>query len=728
MAWTDEELAAGRRVTQPQGNPGGGWTDDQLAAGRPAVTYQPAGAGEIILRQGLGQGLAMGFGDEAEAGLRTGFGLWGDYGERLGQIRSRNSEVENRQPGAAIAAQIAGGVVPVVGAALAAPVTGGASGAAAVGTGARLAGQAGRLLSAGDTAISRALSPIQQRIAAALPGRLSRGAAQGSAAGAAYGTVQGFGEGEGGLMNRLESGLGGMAVGAGTGLVLGGGVAAAGPVVRDLLMPGARRGELDTANLLREPPQASVRFQDDAGNATELNVPQASIDLINLRGAASRLGIEPPPATLADMSGEGTSLFARQDSLLASRTPQAEEARTNLRTRLEDQPQRVERAFAGAFDLVPQSLFDVRQGAANGVSGAGRLFDSVREVGEVSAPGVAEVVSRLPRAVLSAADEIARAQGSRTALVDRDGNLTRTPTATELLAINDALVDRVDSLFRTGDGNRARTAKNERNALLRAMDEAIPGFADARASYATANGISRAVELGAKAFERNVEASELRFRLAGMSADERAAFADAALARLRLTGSQTNQGRQVRMDLSPENLDRLRAILDGIGRGEFADDLTAVLSAERAVQVSTTKANSNSLTAQRSMDALSRRLRDNPLEAAGYGGVAAGLPLAAAIDTAGGLGLATGGLGLAAIARGASQRRAEAADSAALNMLADTNAPAALARVINADGLRRLNDAQRRLAATPGIGTARAGSTLAGMDGLREPWSPELFR
>ena len=41
-------------------------------------------------RATLGQGLLFGFGDELEAGLRTGFGLAGDYGKTVADIRFIN--------------------------------------------------------------------------------------------------------------------------------------------------------------------------------------------------------------------------------------------------------------------------------------------------------------------------------------------------------------------------------------------------------------------------------------------------------------------------------------------------------------------------------------------------------------------------------------------------------------------------------------------------------------
>lgn len=71
----------------------------------------------------LGQGAGLGFGDEIEAGLRTGFGLLGDYDKTVGDVRADIKDFARENPMTALAAEIGGGLV-----------TGGIGGARAAGS------------------------------------------------------------------------------------------------------------------------------------------------------------------------------------------------------------------------------------------------------------------------------------------------------------------------------------------------------------------------------------------------------------------------------------------------------------------------------------------------------------------------------------------------------------------------------------------------------------------
>ena len=70
-----------------------------------------------------GQGLLLGFGDEIEAGLRTGFGFAGDYDKTRDDIRENISDFRDANPKTALAAEIGGGLL-----------TGGIGGARAAGS------------------------------------------------------------------------------------------------------------------------------------------------------------------------------------------------------------------------------------------------------------------------------------------------------------------------------------------------------------------------------------------------------------------------------------------------------------------------------------------------------------------------------------------------------------------------------------------------------------------
>ena len=91
----------------------------------------------------LGQGLAMGWGDELEAKLRT---MSGDetYEEELAMIADSYTQFSDENPMTAIGGEIAGSFLPTVAAYAAAPFTGGATAPLAVANTARLANLANK--------------------------------------------------------------------------------------------------------------------------------------------------------------------------------------------------------------------------------------------------------------------------------------------------------------------------------------------------------------------------------------------------------------------------------------------------------------------------------------------------------------------------------------------------------------------------------------------------------
>ena len=85
----------------------------------------------------LGQGLAMGWGDELEAKIRT---LSGDetYEEELDAINKSYNQFSEENQGAALAGEVAGGFVPLIGSYLATGLSGGAAAPAAIANSARM--------------------------------------------------------------------------------------------------------------------------------------------------------------------------------------------------------------------------------------------------------------------------------------------------------------------------------------------------------------------------------------------------------------------------------------------------------------------------------------------------------------------------------------------------------------------------------------------------------------
>lgn len=131
---------------------------------------------EALLR-GAADMASLGFGDEMSAGIRSGFGMRGNYGDELAAVRARNAEAQQQHPWAYGAGEVMG-AMPM----MAVPGMGIARGAS-------------------------------------IAARIGRGAL----AGATLGGIQGAGSADGSLGERLS--------GAGTGAAIGAGIGAAAPIV-----------------------------------------------------------------------------------------------------------------------------------------------------------------------------------------------------------------------------------------------------------------------------------------------------------------------------------------------------------------------------------------------------------------------------------------------------------------------------------------------------------------
>lgn len=121
-----------------------------------------------------GQGLTFGWGDELEAGARTGFGLLGDYDKTVKDVRGDIGGFREANPVSALALEVGGG-----------------------------------LLTGGLGAVRGASSAIGRRILASKAGNTGFGLT----VGAGEGALAGVGAGEGSLGNHIESGLGGALMG-----------------------------------------------------------------------------------------------------------------------------------------------------------------------------------------------------------------------------------------------------------------------------------------------------------------------------------------------------------------------------------------------------------------------------------------------------------------------------------------------------------------------------------
>lgn len=186
-----------------------------------AVERETSSIGEKIVgtARGLGQGLTLGFGDEIEAGLRTGFGLLGDYGKTVEGVREGIDDFRVSDPAFAYGSEIGGAIIPAILATLATAPAGGSGGAGVVGaTGLRLANPVSKGLKALSTKVDKI--PGAKVLADKTP-NLYQGMKTGTGYGAVYGTGTAESDPDATALEIAKDRLTGFGSGASTGAITG---------------------------------------------------------------------------------------------------------------------------------------------------------------------------------------------------------------------------------------------------------------------------------------------------------------------------------------------------------------------------------------------------------------------------------------------------------------------------------------------------------------------------
>ena len=213
-----------------------------------------------LARMAVGQGAALGFGDEIEAGLRTGFGLLGDYDETVKDVRDQIKGFRDENPATALAAEIGGGLL-----------TGGVGGARAAGT------------ALGRKAISKFGAPA---FAAGI------GAGEGAIAGIGAGETAGE-RAVGGAIGGTIGGVAGAAVPALVGAGKG--------VVNRVRSGVSEKAAQDTADI------KAIQALEEAGTSPE--AVQQALDETAAMGVTD--------AMIPDVAGEATRRLARGATTIA---------------------------------------------------------------------------------------------------------------------------------------------------------------------------------------------------------------------------------------------------------------------------------------------------------------------------------------------------------------------------------------------------------------------------
>ena len=433
---------------------------------------------DVIGRVGIGQGLMMGYGDEAEAFVRSKLPGGRSYEEELADVRQKIRTTQQERPIAATTAEVGGSLAPTVAALAAIPFSGGASapaaGAAAVRTG-------------------------------TLFSNIVRGAGRGSAIGAGQGAVEGFGKGEGGFENRAERALGEAAVGGTVGGVLGAGAPVVGSVVGNIFSSPTRR--------------AQDRLIDVIG---EQGTTPADVAADYARRQAQ--GVK--PEIIADMY-PGSAVAGESRRVLNVPGANRQEITEQLVTRMDDQGPRVAQAFEKATGT-NQKFFPVLDDLEKVRKADATPFYEAAYAKPARTKTLDELIMRAPDEAFSEAERAARYEGlifPNLVAKNKDGART---------IVGDYTVKDVDMVKRgldriienntdaiTGKANsEARRAATLKNAIVGEVDKLAPEYAQARAAWAGPSAVMDAMKAGQRLFNERAEITARDIAKLGQSEKE----------------------------------------------------------------------------------------------------------------------------------------------------------------------------------------------------------------
>jgi hypothetical protein len=537
-----------------------------------------------LARTALGQGALLGFGDEVEAGLRTGFGLLGDYDKTVADVRDQLKDFRDENPMTALAAEIGGGLV-----------TGGLGGARAAGT------AVGRkvLEKAGTTGFAAGI-------------------------GATEGAIAGIGSGED-AASRAAGGL--------VGLGLGGGLGAAAPAAIGAVKSGVNRlrsgvsekAAQNTADL------KALQALEEANTTPE--AVQAALNEQASMGVAD--------AMIPDVAGEATRRLARGATTVSGEGGDiATKALDERAANLGDEIANDVGSILGGNKSAAEALDEI---ATRQSANAGSDYDAAFNVD--GAPVTVEVTDDLKRLFsLPAFDEaveqarnLAKFDGvdmpSATQLIK--GEKLDNLSLKEMHYIKMGL-DEVMGLGKRGQSKTSigrgveRGLKGARADFIKILDDAAPKV-DGVSTYQTARNkfagdarLREAIEDGEGFFK--MKPDELESKVRGMSDSEKEAFrigvAQAVRNSVDSTADMADAGRKIFGNKKQRKLLK-SAFPDEASFNQFEKRMKA-----RTEQVKTrarTSPSAGSQTALRqqdaanlteSADALSSMLMGNPLPAA----------------------------------------------------------------------------------------------------------------
>lgn len=460
-----------------------------------------------LTRAVLGQGLGMGWGDEAEAWLRSKLGDQ-PYEQALGQIRQEYARYARENPGTTMAAEFAGGMAPAVGMMF----VPGAQGAAVT--------QAQR----------------------STMGALARLAALGGATGAVSGA--GTAEEGGRVGGAVTGGTLGTIIGGGAPVVLRG-AKGAGQWLRERYLPNESTAKQRAEQMLYDAVVKRSKMtpqQIEAAMAQDRAMGVPSV-LANLSPATARL-----TRGVAKVGGEGAETV--EDVLTRQKL--------GTRERVQQQVQK---------GLTPKDYDDALGDLQKDMrTKAAPLYESAYAQGEITDPAVLGFLSRPQfKQGLKEAQHLLEAEG-RTFDMSRP----TVEMLDQVKRGIDTLIERETDAVTGKMTSKGRVYTAEKNKFLEALDAAAPDYAKARAVYRGDAELVDAMRKGFNEFGsmRSQQVSKL---VAEMSDSEKQAFRNGVARKLYKTITDpTNEiNAAQRVFGSPEVQAKLQPLFDNPSQFEL---------------------------------------------------------------------------------------------------------------------------------------------------------------
>ena len=456
--------------------------DEEKAAGGPVGHYadggpvQMADGGEMSMAnigRAVGQGLGLGFGDEAVARVRAKMENR-PYEDVVKEEREAYQRFQEKNPFTALGTELVSGLIPTIGMAM---IPG--------------AGTAGAIASGSRTAMAA------QRLASALPKFMTGTTAKAAGSGAATGTIAGAGSATEG--NRTSGAVSGGA----TGLVLG-------PTVAKSIEMGGK-GVRAVKNAIKPSPNAVEQ------RATNKVLEAMARDEMDAKGLSDKLNKDINLGVKSTIMDASPSLSSLGEAVVTRPGPGRKILGTGLEERLEGGREaaaaRALKDIGKNVDYVAQE--DTLMGKLR--ANANTLYDQAYAHGSVDDTRILKVLEddtfkkafKEAQAIAGKEARAAELRGedaSRFKLndiygADKDGNLTtvgKIPDVRTLDYIKRGIDALIDKGYR-GEGMskaEANALKDLKKAYVQVIDENVPEYAAARAKYAGDMEVLDALRLG----------------------------------------------------------------------------------------------------------------------------------------------------------------------------------------------------------------------------------------